>query len=396
MQELLVVTGLWKKFSRDLKASVNYAARDLLRSSFGRKELGENLRRTEFWALQNVCFRLQRGEVLAIMGYNGAGKSTLLKCIANKVKPDRGNIQIKGELGHLLEMSAGFAPTMTGRENVTVRGQLLGKRGSELKRYVSEVAEFADIDEFFEAPVQFYSTGMRARLGFSASSVMNPDVLIIDEVLAVGDLSFRLRCYERVNEMARSAAIIFVSHSLGQIARLCNRAIYLEKGKVFYEGNVQQAISLYQNKVGEINEKKKSHVLNPDLISFKLHLDGKPWQSGDRISYGEKINLEIDVSNVPRNSQVRVVLRDASSGVIMDWNSARNLNDWPSGAKRLFADLGSTDLCPGAYSLAVQVMSSDGVEHLCLSEAIPFRVNGNLYYPVPIQRIAKWSFQKIN
>ena len=239
METLLQVEGLWKKYSRDLNASVRYAARELLH---GVRSDDVELRKTEFWALQKIDFTLRRGEVLGILGHNGAGKSTLLKCIAGKLQVDRGRVVRKGELGHLLEMSAGFTPSMSGRDNVLVRGRLMGKRGKELEYYIAQVEAFADIAEFFDAPVQFYSSGMKSRLGFAASSVISPDILIIDEALAVGDLSFRLRCYERINEIARNAAVLYVSHSVGQVARLCNRGLYLEKGQVLLDGGVQQAI----------------------------------------------------------------------------------------------------------------------------------------------------------
>lgn len=392
-ETLLEVKGLWKKYSRDLKASVRFAAKDLVRSTIGLKaNATPDLRETEFWALKNISFTLKRGEVLAIMGHNGAGKSTLLKCIAGKIAADRGNIARRGEIGHLLEMSAGFVPTMTGRENVTIRGRLLGKRGKDLERYIEEVKEFADIEEFFDAPVQFYSSGMRSRLGFSASSVVEPDILIIDEVLAVGDLSFRLRCYERINQIAKTAAVLFVSHSLGQIARMCNRGVYLEKGRVLFDGGVQQAISLYQDHLGAHNEKKRGNVFHPELVSFTLMVDGKPWRPGEVIAYGMPLTLEIDISKLPVNVQVRVVLRDASQGVLMDWNSARASLVWPDLPATLRADLGKVELSPGSYSIFVQAMSSDGVEHLCLSDSVAFRVSGTLFYAVPVQRMAEWKF----
>lgn len=393
METLLQVEGLWKKYSRDLNASVRYAARELLRNAVGAQAGDVALRDTEFWALREVDFTLRRGEVLAILGHNGAGKSTLLKCIAGKLRADRGRIVRRGELGHLLEMSAGFVPSMTGRDNVTVRGRLMGKRGKELERYVAQVREFAEIDEFFDAPVQFYSSGMKSRLGFAASSVIEPDILIIDEVLAVGDLGFRLRCYERINELARKAAVLFVSHSIGQAARLCNRGLYLEKGRVLFDGGVQQAISLYQDHLGAYNEKKRGHVFHPELVSFALTVDGQPWQPSQNIPYGMPMALDIDISRLPPNVQVRIVLRDASQGVLMDWNSARVASlVWPESPATLRADLGRVELCPGAYSVFVQVMSPDGVEHLCLSESVAFRVSGDYFYAIPVQRMADWQF----
>ncbi|MGF6515543.1 lipopolysaccharide transport system ATP-binding protein [Pseudomonas sp. BT76 TE3572] len=396
MSALIEVNGLWKKYSRNLGSSVKYAAKDLMRAAFLGKDVNAELRESEFWALRDMNFSLRRGEVLAVMGHNGAGKSTLLKCIAGKLVADRGSVVRHGELGYLLEMSAGFAQTMTGRDNVSVRGRLMGKSGKDLARYIEEVKEFADIDVFFDSPVQFYSSGMKSRLGFAASSVMTPDILIIDEVLAVGDLAFRLRCYERINELARNAAVIFVSHSIGQVARLCNRGVYLEKGRVLFDGGVQQAISLYQDKLGDQNEKKRGHVYHADLVSFDLKVNGELFTPGKSLGYGTAMALDIDVSRLADNVQIRVLLKDASQSVLMDWNSARCNLEWPEATSILHVDLGRAELTPGAYSFSVQVMSPDGVDHVSLSESIPFRVTGDYYYAVPVQRTAQWSFKEVD
>lgn len=393
MTVLLEVNDLWKKYSRDLKSSVKYAARDILRNAVNVGKSDEKqLRDAEFWAIKNMNFSLRRGEVLGVLGHNGAGKSTLLKCIAGKLAADRGRVVRKGELGYLLEMSAGFSPTMTGRDNVAVRGRLMGLTGKALTSYIAEVRDFSELNEFFDSPVQFYSSGMKSRLGFAASSVINPDILIIDEVLAVGDLSFRLRCYERVNELARNAAVIFVSHSIGQVARLCNRGIYLEKGEVMYEGGVQAAIALYQDKLGEQNEKRRGHVFHPERISFRLLVNGSEFVPGTSLPYGANLGLDVDISKLPRDAVIRPILRDGSGGVLLDWNSVRSNLIWPAELTRLSADLGKLELAPGAYSVSIEVMSPDGVEHISLSEATPFRVAGSYLNAIAIQKTAEWQF----
>jgi len=392
MDSLIEVNDLWKKYSRNLKASLRYAARDLLASSVGAHSVEEKLRESEFWALRNINFSVQRGEVLGIMGHNGAGKSTLLKCIANKIKYDRGSVDIRGELAHLIEMSAGFSPTMSGRANVKVRGQLLGKRGKQLKQYIDEVAEFADIGEFFDSPVQFYSSGMKSRLGFAASSVINPDILILDEVLAVGDLPFRIKCYERINELAKKTAVLFVSHSPGQVARLCDRAIYIEKGRQVYEGDPQGAIALYQDKLEKAGQSKTKGVLNPEMVSLIFKANNQQCDPGKKISYGDELTLEIDISRIPPDSQLRVILRSTASGAIADWNSVRSQLQWPDSATKLVVELGYAELNPGSYSLSLQVMSPNGREHICLSEHLPFRVGGELMYGIAMQKRANWIF----
>jgi lipopolysaccharide transport system ATP-binding protein len=392
MDYLLTVDGVGKKYSRDLKASLRSGTRSLIRSYIGGEPASTRLDSQEFWAVRDVSFRLRRGEILGILGQNGAGKSTLLKCISGKLKLDAGSVVIGGQIGHLLEMSAGFEPTLTGRENVHLRGRLMNMTGKTLDTYVGDVAEFAELDEFFDSPVQFYSSGMRARLGFAASSVMRPDVLIIDEVLAVGDLSFRLKCYERINDMARNAAVLFVSHSLGQVARMCNRGLYMEKGRVLYDGEIQNAIALYQEKLGDNNDKARRHVLNPELVRMTLLVAGEKTEPGCRIAYGESIDLELDVSKIPRNAQLRIMLKDASSGLLMDWSSVRSELHWPASPAMLRAELGRAELNPGAYALSILVSSEDGREHLCISDALTFRVTGELYYASAVQKQANWIF----
>lgn len=393
MTNLLEIDGLWKKYSRDLKSSIKYASKDLLRGARSPSKAQMDLRDSEFWALRDVNVSLRRGEVLGVLGHNGAGKSTLLKCIAGKLVADRGKITRNGEIGFLLEMSAGFVPAMTGRDNVSVRGQLMGKSGKELKHYIDAVKDFAGLEEFFDSPVQFYSSGMKSRLGFAASTVIEPDILIIDEVLAVGDLSFRLQCYERVNELARNAAVLFVSHSIGQVARMCDRGFFLEKGRVIFDGNIQQAIAIYQDKLGDQSEKKRGHVLNPELVSFEMLTDGSVVESGQTIPYGSEMALDIDVSRLPAGAQICVFLRDSSQGVLMDWNSARCGLAWPSIPSHLCVALGKAELAPGPYSLSIQVMSEDGVNHLSLSESVSFRVSGEYLNAVSIQKKAGWEFK---
>ncbi len=392
MDKLLHVNGLWKKYSRDLNASVRYATRELLHNATGVNQSGNQLRDTEFWALRDINFSLRRGEVLGILGHNGAGKSTLLKCIAGKLHNERGQVIRNGELGHLLEMSAGFAPMLTGRDNITIRGQLLGKRGKDLQHYISEVEEFAGVEEFFDAPVQFYSSGMKSRLGFAASSVIEPDILIIDEVLAVGDLAFRLRCYERINELARKSAVIFVSHSIGQVSRLCTRGMYLEKGKMLYEGDVQQTISMYQDNIGIGSAGKKYTTLNPELTTLRFLVEGQICEGESDVDYGSNIKVDVDVSSLPKDAQIRIILKDISQNLLMDWNSKRGNIAWPESARFIRVDLGQAELASGIYLLSAQIMTPNGAEHLCISEPVVFRVKGDMLYPNAVQKQANWEF----
>lgn len=391
MEPLIEVNGLWKRYSKDLNASIKYAAKDIFKGMVGNNEQSA-LRETEFWALQNVSFSLQRGDVLAVLGHNGAGKSTLLKCIASKLSIDKGDITLRGNLSHLIELSAGFVPRMSGRENITIRGKLLGMQGKTLENFIDKVKDFSELDEFFDAPLQFYSSGMRSRLGFAASSSIEADILILDEVLAVGDLGFRLKCYERVNELAKKSAVIFVSHSIGQVARICNKGIYLEKGQLKYSGDVQEAIHLYQENQGVVLSKNKLHLLNEDLIQFELLHVNQKLQDNSELPYGAELSVKINISKLPSNAQIRIILKDGSQAALMDWNSARLSLDWPEDPQFMMFELGKQELAPGYYGLFIQVMSPDGTQHLVMSESKRFRVIGKLYYTLAVQKTAQSYF----
>lgn len=392
MAALLEIKDLYKSYAKSLKASMKYASFDLVKGSLGFSTDRDVLRDSEFWALSNINLNLYRGDVLGVLGHNGAGKSTLLKCIANKIKPTKGKIILNGSLGHMIEMSAGFDPLLTGRENVSLRGNILGFKGKALKSYIDQVQEFAEIEDFFDSPVQFYSSGMKSRLGFAASSSIEPDLLIIDEVLAVGDLSFRLKCYERMNQIARQSAVVFVSHSIGQISRMCTRAIYLDKGKMLHDGDVKTALSIYQDKLELAARKKSSAVLNPDMIPFSVLINDAVIKPDTKISYGDRLTVYMNIAQAPTDMQLRILMRDASGSVLQDWNSIRSNLNFNGSQKELIADLGGVELSPGTYKLSIEATNINGNEHICLTDEIVFRVHGDYFNALAIQRSAQWRF----
>ena len=235
---LVRVERVSKKFCRSLRRSLWYGLRDLGGELLGRR--GDDrlrLRKDEFLAVEDVSFELRRGECLGLIGANGAGKSTLLKMLNGLVRPDAGRIEIRGRVGALIELGAGFNPILTGRENVYVNGAVLGLSKKELDARFDQIVAFAELGDFIDAPVQSYSSGMRVRLGFAVAAHLEPDVLLIDEVLAVGDASFRTRCISRIAALAKRTAVIFVSHQLALVGRVANRVMVLERGKAEYFGN---------------------------------------------------------------------------------------------------------------------------------------------------------------
>jgi lipopolysaccharide transport system ATP-binding protein len=252
---LVEVEGLSKKFCKDLKTSLWYGVKDLSANVFGNKQNNE-LREKEFWAVKDINFTLRRGECLGLIGHNGAGKSTLLKILNGLINPDEGKVTIRGKVGALIELGAGFNPILSGRENIYNNGAVLGFTKAEIDGKVEEIIDFSEIREFIDMPVQNYSSGMKVRLGFAVAAQMEPDVLIIDEVLAVGDLGFVLKCFKTIDTILPNTAIVFVSHNMPMVSRICNQMILMDHGIVEFQGaKVGKGIDLYYSKFIQ-NDKK--------------------------------------------------------------------------------------------------------------------------------------------
>jgi lipopolysaccharide transport system ATP-binding protein len=254
-ETLIKVENVSKKFCRDFKKSLWYGVKDMTLALFTNKKNKNTLRTAEFWAVKDVSFELKRGECLGLIGHNGAGKSTLLKMLNGLIRPDQGKITMHGRIGALIELGAGFNPILTGRENIYNNGAVLGFSKKEIDAKLDAIIEFSEIGEFIDTPVQNYSSGMKVRLGFAVAAQLEPDVLLIDEVLAVGDIGFQTKCFNRINELLKVSAIIFVSHSMPQVGRICSKLLLLDHGKFEFLGaDIARGIALY-------HEKFKSEVL---------------------------------------------------------------------------------------------------------------------------------------
>jgi len=243
---LVRAEGVSKKFSRNLMKSLWYGVQDTLDDLVGRDGTTDKLRPSEFWALDNVSFDLRRGECLGLIGRNGAGKTTLLKLLNGLIKPDNGRIEITGRLGALIALGAGFNPILSGRENIYINASILGLSRREINEKINYIIDFADLGEFIDAPVQSYSSGMVVRLGFAVAAAIDPDVLLLDEVLAVGDERFQIKCLNTLAEFRRrGAGFIFVSHNMRMITRYCEKVMYIRHGQVQYFGDVATGIARY-------------------------------------------------------------------------------------------------------------------------------------------------------
>ncbi|MBI5882790.1 MAG: ABC transporter ATP-binding protein [Elusimicrobia bacterium] len=246
--------GLSKRFCRDLKTSLIYAVRNVGREFVGapsRPGLGSG----EFYALNDVSFTLRRGESLGLVGPNGAGKTTLLRILGGIIKPDAGRVRLRGRVAPLIALGAGFNPVLTGRENIWVNTTMLGISGRQIDRRFSEIVEFADIGDALDAPVRTYSSGTAARLGFACAIHTDPDILLIDEVLAVGDQQFRAKCYRRLAQLRRGGtALILVSHNPIAVLSACDAALYLSAGRAVLKGSADDVLRRYEEDANPVDE----------------------------------------------------------------------------------------------------------------------------------------------
>ncbi len=294
-QVLVKVENLSKKFCKDLKTSLWYGVKDLASGLSGNRNDRE-LRPKEFWAVKDISFELRRGECLGLIGHNGAGKSTLLKILNGLINPDAGKVTIKGRVGALIELGAGFNPILSGRENIYNNGAILGFTRKEIDSKVEEIIDFAEIREFIDMPVQNYSSGMKVRLGFAVAAQMEPDVLIVDEVLAVGDLGFVLKCFKTIDTILPKTAIVFVSHGMPMISRICNQIILMDKGSAIFQGdNVGKAIDLYYNRFANVEQNiiysdGSVSLYKIELLNTRSELNGIP-----QIQWGDDFTLYIEL-----------------------------------------------------------------------------------------------------
>lgn len=386
---LVKVENVGKVFCRDLKRSLFYglkdSVKDLLGGPYRNSPSTERLlRKGEFWANKGVSFELRRGECLGLIGHNGAGKTTLLKMLNGLIKPDTGRIEMRGRTGALIALGAGFNPILTGRENIYINGSVLGFSKKEIDERIDEIIEFSEIREFIDSPVQTYSSGMQVRLGFAVASAMEPDILILDEVLAVGDTGYVVKCINRVRELAQKCAVIFVSHQMQYVSNFCTRVIVMDRGMPLLDTfNPGEGINCYY---GQMKFRgSESGTGNAKLESFKI-LQNHAGQVPDSvIKQGQEIELHLDfsVDSFQRQFFVRVFIDDESQTPIIAYPLIDNNGDlmcFESGRHQVKIPLGKIDLNAGAYSFMVAIIDAD-------SQAIELRESGIAPFKVTADRM---------
>ena len=340
---------------------------------------------TEYKALQNIDVEIEKGEAVGVLGKNGAGKSTLLKIITGVVKPTSGSVDIKGKISAILELNSGFDQELTGYENIYVKGAILGYKKEEMDKKVQEIVEFADIGEHINQPVRTYSSGMKARLGFAISVNVDPDVLIVDEALAVGDDVFKTKCLRRMSEFRKNGkTIFFVSHSLYTVGSFCTKCMWIKKGKLVDYGPTKEVLPKYENflKEEKAKEEKKKKIEGKSQIdkkayievtNFKFENKGK-FETSDDIVYSFDYEVKKDMPNLKWS----FTIRDAATNLIY---SSDKMNDSylieNSIGKHTLKIRLKNLLLPGKYLLSGELREGTGIFFVGYSNKRSFKVEAD-------------------
>ena len=361
MSVAIRVKDLTKKYKLYQKRS------ERLANAFGKEK---NIK--EFYALKGVSFEISKGECVGIIGHNGAGKSTLLKLLTGVAFPTSGEIEINGRLASMLELGSGFNPELTGMENIYFNGSLNGLTKEEIDGKLKDILEFADIGNFIEQPVKNYSSGMFARLAFAVAINVDPDILIVDEILSVGDVGFQVKCMEKFNEFKKKGkTILYVSHGLGTVKKFCDRAIWLQKGEVVDDGNSVIVVERYYNlnfNPANIEQLKdhKSDIINSIVVKSNTK----------NVEYLEKLDLEVEydiISNDLKDPNIVLEFRktDYEPGTtrgndqfVCGINSKDNIKNIPFnlGVNKLKVSLNKVNLVAGVYY--IDFVLRDGEEEV--------------------------------
>ena len=404
---LVKAEGVSKKFCRNLKRSLWYGIKDISAELLGASK-DSRLREDEFWAVKDINFELQRGECLGLVGHNGAGKSTLLKILNGLIRPDQGKVTLKGRIGALIELGAGFNPILTGRENIYNNGAVLGFSKKEIDKKFDAIVDFSEIEDFIDMPVQNYSSGMKVRLGFAVAAQLEPDVLLVDEVLAVGDVGFRIKCYNEIYRIMENAAVIFVSHSMPQVGKVCTSGILMKGGKnLLYSPNISDVIAAYYNQFGgdkltfEGSNKAKIYRItfgnqnNTYTISSVEKIDDNYYHN---VHLDQPLLLSLEVSVAPEADRYSVLfsISDVDQKTVSQIIPLEESITNSGGFQEITIELNDIFLNTGKYSISIHFFktqrSDRGEALLGARNILKFSVKRDKFLgTAPVLHKAKWK-----
>jgi lipopolysaccharide transport system ATP-binding protein len=344
------------------------------------------------WALKNISFNVAAGEVVGIIGRNGAGKSTLLKLLSRVAEPSAGSFRIKGRVASLLEVGTGFHPDLSGRENIYLNGAILGMSKKQIGKSFDAIIDFAGIERYIDTPIKRYSSGMKVRLGFAVAAHLDPEILIVDEVLAVGDAEFQNKCISKMQDVAGGGrTILFVSHNLSAVRNLCTRGIVIDHGQMAFDGTVHDAINAYRSSV-QTDQESGHTVIRTEIISepfqfTRAELIDKNSEPCDQFEVVDNVRIRISIRmNAARHdSIIGIILEDSNGSCIFvstnDENTGQTfLGGLQPGDHTVYLTLPSNILKPGNYWISLSARGKEGKPYHRLENCLTFEVKDTVTY----------------
>jgi lipopolysaccharide transport system ATP-binding protein len=374
MKPILEIRNLGKQYllgahSRQKMDNLRELLHRTLTASFPRwKQASNTVELPTFWALKDVSFNVNQGDVIGIIGRNGAGKSTLLKILSRITSPTEGEVKVRGRMASLLEVGTGFHPELTGRENIFLNGAILGMRKAEISRRFDEIVAFAEVEKFLDTQVKYYSSGMYVRLAFAVAAHLNPEILVVDEVLAVGDLSFQKKCLGKMGEVSRGGrTVLFVSHNMAAVENLCTRGVVLQAGQLKFEGTSKEAIQFYLNSLSsqsgtgsivDLQDVGERQMVDAPLLKRLEFFTSNNELISEGLPIGErlKIRVSLDLPGPVETFNVGLGFNNSYGQRIFTAHSffePNRLEKMYSGPQVFSCDIPSFTLTPGEYSIKV-------------------------------------------
>jgi len=359
---------------------------DLIRSAF-RSNRTTGLQDRSFWALKDISFDIRQGELVGIIGHNGAGKSTLLKILSQITVPTEGKARLYGRIGSLLEVGTGFHPELSGRENIYLNGAIIGMKREEIRRCFDAIVEFAEVEKFIDMPVKRYSSGMYVRLAFAVSAHLRPDILMIDEVLSVGDLQFQRKCMAHAEELQKNGAtVLFVSHNMFTIKALCNRVIYLSRGQVQGDGLPEEVIPRFEKEsrtVATLPVVEGGDLSGPSVQIMDMELLDESGSPRAVIDYGERVRIRLRylTSGEIHNPNFVVALIRSDNIACCNYSTSLDGFSIPSlnGEGTIELLTPPLKIVSESYEIHVLVWDKDFKQRYCFQRGPHFHVRHNLY-----------------
>jgi lipopolysaccharide transport system ATP-binding protein len=386
-EPIIKVEGLGKKYIISHEGKESYRSlRDIISRRAKHMAGGfqkEQQSKEEFWALKDVNFEIKQGDAVGIIGRNGAGKSTLLKILSRITEPTHGRIEINGRIASLLEVGTGFHPELTGRENIFLNGAILGMSRVETKRKFDEIVDFSGVEKFLDTPVKRYSSGMYVRLAFAVAAHLEPEILVVDEVLAVGDAEFQKKCLGKMNDVSKNEGrtVLFVSHQMGTIAQLCDKAIFLHKGSVQFIGSVDKGINEYlkgnsNSSSYNIEEDKtmaKTYFISEASIFNEEDIQTNTIEFGKKLSFRFKIRAKDIFSSVKLSCTIQSKTGEYLSTFVEELSKYSD-NDTEVSFEIVYE---TSNIAPNSYAFRLALFSQNGIVYDLAEMICPFQVVDN-------------------